>query len=213
MTFNDYWHSRYDLGEKSSDGLVRLLNHLPSNMMFDRSLDIGCGSGRNFEAIKQKSKYLVGVEPNKVAYETAKQSKFVDEVECSTMQDYLNKNQKFNFIVGWRVLHLGFFNECQDNIDRLVDAIEPNGFLALAVSDRECPYYEKTRDEFGGMELEDGTILRTAKHNDIRHFFTYDELANINDRLNIIHHINFEERKGGNADKIKKYHAVFYKKW
>ena len=213
MGYNDYWHSKYDLGEGASEGLVELLTHLPSDFASQHSLDIGCGQGRNFHAIKSLSKYLVGIEPNKTAAESSVLSNGADEVLDTTFQDYASQASGLSdLIVGWRVMHLGTLRECQANIEILTQLLNEGGYMALALSSRDCPYYGITKSESGGIEIEDGTVKRSNKNDDVRHFFTYDELEGVHQSLQIVAHNQFSERKGGSPHKFKKYHAVLFQK-
>lgn len=213
MSYEDYWYQQYSLEQEPSNGLIRLLK-IDENFQFNRALDMGCGEGRNFSIIKKYSRYLVGIEPNQNAAKKAIGLNISDEVVINTIDQY-SQNDKglyFDFIVAWRVLHLGTFDQCLKNIEITTNLLSPRGYLALAVSDIACSYFDKTRLEPGGSEIEQGTILRSTKNNDARHFFSRQELENVNKSLKAIKLINFEERKGSSAKKIKKYWGVLYQK-
>ena len=214
MSYKDYWHSKYSLGQKPSEGLISLSKRIGADKFhFNRALDLGCGEGRNLSLIEKYSNYIVGIEPNYAAAKKADELNIANELVVSTLQQYCQNYQGplFDLIIAWRVLHLGTLEQCLRNIRSAASLLSTGGHLALSVSDITCPYFEKTRSEQGGSEIEPGTILRTTRNNDIRHFFSMKELENINDSLNIVDYINFEERKGSSAEKIKKYHGVLYK--
>ncbi len=214
MSYEEYWHSTYSLEQEPSVGLTRLLEKIENKTIpFNSALDIGCGEGRNFSTIKKYSRYLVGIEPNQNAAKKADELRIADEIVIKTLEQY-PKNSKscFDLIVSWRVLHLGTFEQCLHNIQITKNLLSLGGYLALAVSDRTCPYFEKTRLEKGGSEIEPGTILRTTRNNDVRHFFSMKELKKADNSLSVLGYVNFKERKGSSAQKMKKYHGVLYKK-
>ena len=110
---------------------------------------------------KSRTDFLVGLEPNLEAYHKSNELDIADFVSNRTLKDYSKIGMiGYDLIVAWRVLHLGNYEECKENIERTIDLLGDDGYLAISVSDRFCDYFNKTKNEVGGSEIEEGTIFR-----------------------------------------------------
>lgn len=104
------------------DFSIRLLKQYQSK----RVLEVGCGAGEFLHRLKHCAKRVVGIDINEQALAIAKKRGLsVSNESASTL------NESFDMIFMFQVLeHLEFPN---DFIGELVDKIEPEGYLVLAV--------------------------------------------------------------------------------
>lgn len=112
----------------------------------DKVLDVGCGNGRLYQALKDKQIAYLGVDFSKELIKLAYQQypginfKIGDVLDAKTWQGITN----FNVAVCLAVLHTFPNNQLQKKIlKRIYQALKPDGYLIISVWDLYQPKFFK----------------------------------------------------------------------
>jgi 2-polyprenyl-3-methyl-5-hydroxy-6-metoxy-1,4-benzoquinol methylase len=119
-----------------------------------RILDAGCGSGRDSKYFKSLGYEVEAFDASQKLCDSATQH-IGQEVQCSTFREYYNKdNKKFDAI--WAcasLLHIQK-NELKENIQNLIETLNPGGIFYTSFKDSNDLNTENER-QFTDMTIEE----------------------------------------------------------
>jgi len=101
--------------------LLNLLKELNINLKFNRTIDLGCGTGLSGLAFKDYSKYILGVDLSENMIELSKQKEIYDDLIIGEINDIVIQQQEsFDLVISADVFtYLGDLNNLFSNIRKI----------------------------------------------------------------------------------------------
>lgn len=176
MSIN-FKYNEYNLGVKPSLHLKKLLPFLQKKKI-KTILDFGCGNGRNTFFLKKNGFYVSAIDSTQVISES---KELFDKFNISFKSYNINsakipyKNNSFEVIVAWRVLHRGLNNYRQKLVKELHRILKDKGYLIVAVSTDGDIQLDSVRRNH--KEVEKNTFDYISKGvKNRRHYYSEEEI-------------------------------------
>lgn len=194
---SNYWYKGYHIENIPSKALENLLSKV-NDYYFNKSIDIGCGIGRNIPLLLRKSNDITAIDNNQYAIKNVKKKfKHVNAYTLDILDLSKLFHKEFDFGLAWRVLHLGDDMHRKKTIKNIVNIMKNGSYIAIAVSSRGCLSY-KQKILKGAKIISPGTIFRINDRNieDTRHYFTEKEVEESHPQLYVRNMFKFNELSG-----------------
>jgi len=186
----DYMFEKGIYGLKSPDRLVIEKEKSFKERKIKRILDVGCGEGRHILFLSKKGYILHGLDISEKALYSSRmilnRENISNNLLLGDMANLPYKDDSFDMILGWRVIHLNTKDGISKTIFEIERVIRPYGiFYGSVRSKRNTLFYIANEH---GKEIEEGTFMMKNKNMDglIYHFFDENEIKKAFSKFNII---------------------------
>ncbi|RMF93765.1 MAG: class I SAM-dependent methyltransferase, partial [Candidatus Schekmanbacteria bacterium] len=176
---NKIWNETFSTGAYSLNTPDKLVMEYTKKLQSgENALDIGCGLGRHIPILSQKWRKTYALDISEKAIENAK--KYIKNsmvlVSKGNMLYLPFKDNTFNFILAWRVIHIGTISECRKTISEIYRVLKPGGRLFASIRSINNTLYHLGMKN--GEKVEEGSFILKEKgvENAIYHFFAKDEI-------------------------------------
>lgn len=176
---NKIWNKTFSSGAYSlntPDNIVK--KYIQSLDSGNFALDLGCGLGRHISTLSGKWKNICALDISEKALEEAKTNTKMDEIAISkgNMLYLPYRENTFDFILAWRVIHIGTILECRKTISEIFRALKPEGRLFASLRSVNNTLYHLGIKN--GKKVEEGTFILNEKgvEDAVYHFFSRNEI-------------------------------------
>ncbi len=172
------------------DRLVVNMEELCKERGIKRVLDLGCGTGRHLVFFSERGYMVYGLDISRNALDSSKRllekGGFPAYLLLGDMSDLPYKDESFDMVLGWRVIHLNTKSRILKTLLEVERVLKPSGIFYGSLRSRENTLFYLAREQ--GEEIEDGTFVMKGNNMDglIYHFFKKEEVLSFFKRFNII---------------------------
>ena len=172
------WNKTFASGAYSLNTPDRFVSEHIQNLNSGKfALDLGCGLGRHISTLSKKWKNTCALDISEKALEKAK----INTDACAASLSKGNmlylpyRDNTFDFVLAWRVIHIGTISECRKTISEIFRVLKPGGRLFASLRSVNNTLYHLGMKN--GEKVEEGTFILKEKgvEDAVYHFFSKDE--------------------------------------
>ena len=151
-----------------------------SNFELKHVLDIGCGTGKYLKFLQASGFKTDGIDSSKTAVEMTKKILGENsEISVVSMFDFEIPKNRYDLVISISTIHHGSKEQVQNLIDRIYEALLPNGKIFITVPDFDSSIKWNTFKDHD--EIAKGTISpKSGPEKGLPHsFFTKEEVQKL----------------------------------